>query len=536
MKHLSPTQLSAHLDRVLSGRAVQVVEYHLSECAECRQALADLEAQDRALASDAALDPGDAYFESFADRVESRIRAAEQGPATQRAHHHDRAPEGGLLGWLPATRRLAIVSAAAVVVVGAALVLVTARQSEIPSLQRDEITSRSDQVARQEAAPAEPPSASEPTSSWSQSQAVRPLEAKRERELAQQRAMAAADDRKEAEERAREGLSSGGSSTAPELGATSAPSTATAPSGKKPAMSSGASRAIKVRNGQPESSNLGFRQPPSQKSSTAPTTLSKPAPTPLSANEQHAKGGSSTESTIQSTPSEAAGRDKDATTLQNNASLSAAERGRLCGRVIDNRGRPIVGAEAAIAEFGLTTVTGHDGRFCLDVPAGARTLVIMSVGFEPARRAVTVSAGTVEENVTLQTIPVLDTPAKPKAVPRLSVGEAPALDTFSTWPSALRDAARSAQRQHDRALQLKTAHEFDHAAEDWSRVLERARGTPHELLVRDRLGDARYRAWEAGTTPDRAARAVEALTAYLARAPQGASRTTAAKRLDRVKR
>ena len=42
MKHLSIAELSTHLDRALTGRALEEVERHLAGCAACRAALDEI--------------------------------------------------------------------------------------------------------------------------------------------------------------------------------------------------------------------------------------------------------------------------------------------------------------------------------------------------------------------------------------------------------------------------------------------------------------------------------------------------------------
>ncbi len=75
--HLTPEQLSALVDGALAGRARDEAERHLATCAACRDALAALSAQEEALRRTLTHDPGEAYFESFAGRVQERIRAAD---------------------------------------------------------------------------------------------------------------------------------------------------------------------------------------------------------------------------------------------------------------------------------------------------------------------------------------------------------------------------------------------------------------------------------------------------------------------------
>jgi len=117
MTHLTDRELSARLDDALTPRERERVDTHLSSCAACRDALAALASQDRELAAQRAHDPGEAYFESFAARVENRLRAS--GLAGAQA----RPDRGGAWGWLHSPRALAHVGVAAALVVGAGVVL-----------------------------------------------------------------------------------------------------------------------------------------------------------------------------------------------------------------------------------------------------------------------------------------------------------------------------------------------------------------------------------------------------------------------------
>src|SRR2546423_570249 len=72
-RHLSSEELGAMLDRRMSESDRAAAERHLASCAQCRDAFAALAGQDAALRRTLTHDPGAAYFESFADRVENRI-------------------------------------------------------------------------------------------------------------------------------------------------------------------------------------------------------------------------------------------------------------------------------------------------------------------------------------------------------------------------------------------------------------------------------------------------------------------------------
>ena len=50
---------------------------------------------------------------------------------------------------------------------------------------------------------------------------------------------------------------------------------------------------------------------------------------------------------------------------------------RLCGQVVDAKGRPVVGALLTVAATIKQTRTGADGRFCLDAPAGTQLVEVL---------------------------------------------------------------------------------------------------------------------------------------------------------------
>src|SRR5213075_34482 len=120
MSHLTLEELSARLDDALTPARISETDRHLASCESCRTALADLAGQDDALGQVLSHDPGEAYFASFAARVEDRIRAAGMRGAQAKW-------EGGLRSWLRSPRRLAMAGVVAAVLGGAALVIITAR-------------------------------------------------------------------------------------------------------------------------------------------------------------------------------------------------------------------------------------------------------------------------------------------------------------------------------------------------------------------------------------------------------------------------
>lgn len=77
------------------------------------------------------------------------------------------------------------------------------------------------------------------------------------------------------------------------------------------------------------------------------------------------------------------------------AGAQAAQTGIIAGRVTDARsGEPIPAASVAVEGTRLGAATGEDGRYrIVGVPAGARTVVVLRLGFASNRGAVTVTAG-----------------------------------------------------------------------------------------------------------------------------------------------
>jgi hypothetical protein len=84
MTHLTPQQLSARLDEALQGVEHRSVEWHLSECEPCRDALAALTMQDNVLADVLRGETDDDLFRLIALQVERTIH-----PQKARKLHHE---------------------------------------------------------------------------------------------------------------------------------------------------------------------------------------------------------------------------------------------------------------------------------------------------------------------------------------------------------------------------------------------------------------------------------------------------------------
>ncbi len=566
MNHLSPEQLSAHADGGLIGRALEDVEHHLASCHACQRALDRVVRETEDLKDALAHDPGDAYFASFAERVAGRIAAA---PASAPAPLAP--PLGGF--WSP--RRLAWAGGVVAVMAGAALVIVVARQPQPDLARRTATTTES-------AAPTTPPAdeermaapldalheaapmpSSTATPPHAQATPPAPPAAARDR-AAPSTARAAAPPRSRNEmvspQRAYEVRRGPGGedlpvnpprtfamkSNAPEP----PPSPADQPGRvRKPTRAEPLERRADTAPG-----TAALEQAP------APVRANAPAPAPVRANAPAPALGSSRES--------AAPRSTD------RRIAADAPRGLLCGAVVDDRGRPVVGAQVVLTDLGMGVTTDRAGRFCLTAPTGARTLSILAVGFQTVMRNVTIEAQTPDLALALQPVAVLDQPlalggagqsppapaagalSQQSTTATKSLAEggsagAPqelhfrggrgqettldlALAPFAQLPDSVRALARGAHKLSVDAAGRHSAAQFEVAANEWERVVRRTQGVA-ELEARRQLADARFRAWVEAPSPRRAMAAQEALTGYIVRAPAGAARNEAAVRLDRVR-
>jgi hypothetical protein len=106
-------------------------------------------------------------------------------------------------------------------------------------------------------------------------------------------------------------------------------------------------------------------------------------------------------------------------------------------------------------------------------------------------------------------------------------------DPYANLRPETQAQVRDAERVHQQTLFHPTAEQFDTAALRWERVLEGMSGQ-EQVVVRGRLADARYRAWEAGPTTQRADAAIAALRSYLLFAPPGITREEAKARLENI--
>lgn len=97
-------------------------------------------------------------------------------------------------------------------------------------------------------------------------------------------------------------------------------------------------------------------------------------------------------------------------------------------------------------------------------------------------------------------------------------------------------AAREAERRSAEAATEASAPRFDIAAAAWEEVLPMVRGTLHEVTIRQRVADAKYRAWQASPDAYRASGATAALRSYLMFAKTDSDREEAKARLQAIRR
>ncbi|WP_231501383.1 TonB-dependent receptor [Hymenobacter swuensis] len=89
---------------------------------------------------------------------------------------------------------------------------------------------------------------------------------------------------------------------------------------------------------------------------------------------------------------------------RHNGDDDTAQRGRLTGRVLDEKGEPVEGVMVALKGTSFGTTTGSDGQFRLSAPAGSYQLVVSSLGFATQEVTATVVAG---ETITVPAFAVI---------------------------------------------------------------------------------------------------------------------------------
>lgn len=500
MKHPSWEELSAYLDNALDTHRWAKVARHLEDCQGCRDDLAELESEHRALERTLDRDPGEAYFDTFHAGVEARL-SVEGGR---------RAPSSVLRGfgrWWESPARLALAgSVAAVVVVAGALAVMRPWEKQV---MRDEtLAGRAGQVA---------PAPAGPKAEGAEEAGGPPG------------AGGVAGPADEPPAGAAGGAPPGEAETAARAESDAAAQAAVRPA-RAHEVRRDAATGEDVRVAPPGAS---FNEPPAGER-TQPTTLSdlkRQTVKPLDAQSKEAA------------PAPAAGLAPRAPSQRPGTPAGGAFRpeaqapGRVCGEVRDASGRALQFA-SVILKRGNVVQTDAAGRFCVSGPPGPDTLIVSLVGFHPARAAVRVSADIPEIAVRLVAVSPLEklslggaSRPRAEAAPR-----AESSYPFDVLPDSLRAIATGASQLLREGTDRRQAEAFDASAREWARLLRHVVNTPLELDVRFRYAEARYRAWEIAPTTRRTQDATEALTFFLTRASAGPQRDRAVEWLDQVRR
>jgi carboxypeptidase family protein/putative zinc finger protein len=547
---MSMSELSAHLDGALGRRSAEKAERHLAACKSCRAALAELASQDEALRPALTHAPDEAYFERFPARVEDRIRAAGLAGAQSRR-------PGAGFGSLFSPRGLAWAGAAATVVVGAGLALITTREVRPPELRDREIAERAapsepNAARRNEALALVPESAPRegtrsPSALAGREQDVitgspSPTSLDGGRATDRDRAEALAKERSRATPRTKSQERKVGGSWTPltRRGALDAqrPSLGRA----VPVQKNEAGEDVPVpRPGQPTFA------PPPPTSAADEEEAARVRKKLLAEPMKDAKTWGSTKSLYRDGPVR---RDssKEYSFIDRTPSAAgqamapegvAIAEGRLCGQVLDTAGRPVTGAQVVVADLGRTATTDARGGFCIGAPIGEHPLSVMAVGYSESRQTVRVGGEQAAVRVLLAAVPVIEGPdiaaERPLAIRSFSPTQR-IVDPYAGLSDTMQTVVREAQRLESDAARRRSATLFDASAARWERALRRLAAGPLELETRRNLAEARYRAWELGRNGRRAAAAIEALTAYVARAPSSPERAQATRWLDQVRR
>lgn len=507
MSHLTDDQLSARLDEALPAAASAQADAHLAQCEACRARLAELGANDAALATALTHDPGEAYFESFADRVAARIAAdaaAAPAPVPTRP--------SGFWGWFATPRRIAAIGGTLAFVVAAGWtwqlmqrgpappVALEARIPE-PSASSAPATEAAPQV--QESSDREAPATPAParTRSGSDSRAMADAAP---RAAAPGAPPAVAAGRSATTGRMQEMRAVEGGEAVPvprESDRLLARDRADAPA-TAPAPTADAQRqAITELKRRAVASPLARTDPPAQSKETAQSQTD--ARRELSAKVAAPRAANALAAPSAPAPGAIRAFDEDA------SSRASEDGSEWCGVVRDAAGRAIAGATVTVPETGRIARTDTTGRFCLPAAGRDATLQVLAVGFEPQRLLMRGKGGVQPLSISLKAVPAL---GDGMAVPR---------------DAAMRGAG---------ALDVAPAARWDSVATRADDSLSRARGSASRLAAMRTAADARLRAWRAQPTRAREAIARAAIDRYLAELPEGPRRAEAQRWRDALPR
>ncbi len=207
----------------------------------------------------------------------------------------------------------------------------------------------------------------------------------------------------------------------------------------------------------------------------------------------------------------------------------------------DPLGRGVAGAQVILRETGIGAPTDAQGHFCLDAPAGTKTLAVMAVGYQPAD--LTVQLGVNEQYASIQLAPVSPTgtlgnvtrgfldsrngavaPGGALNVRGGRSGEA-VYNVTETLSGAARSAMDNARRLSATSSRANTAAAGNAAASEWERA---ASLLPGGAALRDARFEAareRYGVWQHARSAGAADFAATAIRRCLEAEPAGARRT-----------
>jgi len=531
MTHLTDDQLSALLDDALPAPERAACDAHLAGCEACRARLAETSAADASLRGALEHDPGEAYFESFADRVAARIAAAPAGNA--RREPGGRPP---FWRWLLSPSGLALVGSSAALIAVAGISWVQFRD-------RDDAGR-----ALPEAVQGMPPSTASAPTVAPRSEVREGLEAPSASLDAEGSAPGAAPlAAGEARARRVERLASGEEVPVTDRARTA--NEAAEPSGGSP-LAQAKRRALAPATGAQApagaSSGLAAAPPPSEAPARAERESAR---SPVASAEATTPPASTPPATVAKSLT-AADRSAPAARqeVQGSPSLAIAPEARATpagGTVLDSRGAPVAGARITVVnDLARSSRSGPDGRFTLPRLAAGDTLSVLRVGFEPARVVVTESGPVA---VRLEPVGPLapEDPLRPKAgapsfggasqglvappTAKRTAAPAPAPDVYADAPPAVREAVERARVALAGARRDRSAAGLDEAVAQWERVAASVVGAG-EWDARFQALSARREALSLAPSETRLAFFRARLTAFLATAPDSLPERATAQR------
>lgn len=521
MEHLTDDQLSAHLDGAQPEAERARTDAHLGGCEACRSRLAGLAALDRDLSTALTHDPGEAYFESFADRVGARI--AREAAGSSEAAPSPRAPLGWWARLFATPRRLAAVGGMMAVVVAAGLTWRMMQRGPAAPVElqmnalRSELTeepSRADDAERgladrapgaDRAEPVAPPPAASPRADLSKSQALAEESGGAPSARNAPLPRGATSGRVQEMRTLPNGEQVPVPSEVDRLTQRDAP--APAPTSQQEAMVAMKRRlAAQPLERSKESAEVRSADPRQEKQAETETKAESgaiaPAPAGLRLGESTAKSPG-----FASKPLTASGTRP---TFDEDVSARANEDGsEWCGVVRDAKRRAVAGATVTVIETGRSVRTDSAGHFCVPAAGTDATLSVLAVGFEPVRIGMHGGGGVQPLAVSLKAVSavgqglsfVREPGWRTRAVP--NPGEAARWDSVAT------------------------------RAED---SLPGLRGTANRTAALRTLADARLRAWRAAASSTRESAARVAIERYLESLPEGAARREAIRWRDELPR